>query len=212
MQENEIWLPVKDFEEHYQVSNLGRLRRMTNGYGSLLPIPRLIDSKPKKNGYKLASLSVKSKIKYKTIHRMVATAHIPNPDNKPCIDHLDTVRVNNYASNLRWCTHSENNNNPISKKKTSNTLKGKYVGALNPNFGKGYRFAGEKNHNFGKKGDRNPNSKPVNQMDKNGNFIKRFSNAHFAANEVGCQANVICMCCNHYKHRKTAAGCKWEYA
>lgn len=52
-----------------------------------------------------------------TIHRLVATMFIPNPENKPCVDHIDTNIHNNRADNLRWTTYKENNNNPITKKK-----------------------------------------------------------------------------------------------
>lgn len=51
------------------------------------------------------------------VHRLVAEHFIPNPDNKPCIDHIDTDRTNNNAKNLRWVTHSENLYNPITHAK-----------------------------------------------------------------------------------------------
>ena len=50
------------------------------------------------------------------VHRVVAELFIPNPDNKPCIDHIDTNKLNNRIDNLKWCTYQENNNNPITRK------------------------------------------------------------------------------------------------
>lgn len=49
------------------------------------------------------------------IHRMVAEAFIPNPDNKPCIDHIDCNTLNNRVDNLKWVTYKENMGNPITK-------------------------------------------------------------------------------------------------
>ena len=59
------------------------------------------------------------------VHRLVAAAFIPNPDNKPEIDHIDTNRSNNTVSNLRWCTKQENRMNPISYKRNNDSRKGK---------------------------------------------------------------------------------------
>ena len=67
--------------------------------------------------------------KNESIHRLVAETFIPNPDNKPCIDHINTNRADNRVENLRWVTYSENSYNPITNKRNSiaNT------GASNPN-------------------------------------------------------------------------------
>lgn len=61
------------------------------------------------NGYLTVDLYSNNKSQKVTVHRLLAEAFIPNPENKPCIDHKDGNRQNNSLSNLRWATYSENN-------------------------------------------------------------------------------------------------------
>ena len=68
-------------------------------------------------GYKIISLWKNGTGKMFRVHRLVAAAFIPNPENKPCIDHIDGDRANDHADNLRWVTVKENQNNPITKSK-----------------------------------------------------------------------------------------------
>tara|TARA_R110002049_G_scaffold218036_3_gene389499 strand:+ start:2295 stop:2759 length:465 start_codon:yes stop_codon:yes gene_type:complete len=63
------------------------------------------------NGYYCFNLTKDSITKHCTIHRLLAICFIPNPENKPCVDHIDRDRTNNDLSNLRWVTYEENNNN-----------------------------------------------------------------------------------------------------
>lgn len=63
----------------------------------------------KSNGYLSVDLYKNNKSEKVTIHRLLAEAFIPNPENKPCVDHKDGNRKNNDLSNLRWASYSDNN-------------------------------------------------------------------------------------------------------
>lgn len=99
----EIWRDVNGYEGLYQVSNLGRLRRMfKNGKVNFL------SGKKDKDGYVEVILSKNQTKKFARLHRLVADAFAPNPENKPQVNHKDRNKENNAASNLEWVTGSEN--------------------------------------------------------------------------------------------------------
>lgn len=74
-------------------------------------------------GYKYVRLMKDGKIKNKYLHRLLAETFIPNPENKPCVSHLDENRSHNEVSNLAWATHEENNNMPLLKERLSESLR-----------------------------------------------------------------------------------------
>lgn len=90
------------------------------------------------HGYKNIGLKVKNEKKWKKayIHRLVAEAFIPNPTNKPCVNHIDEIRSNNNFKNLEWVTHSENINhgtyieNAIKKRSASEIYVYDYKGVF----------------------------------------------------------------------------------
>ena len=112
--ENEIWKPVVGYEGLYEVSNIGNVRslRWRGGHKTHNVFQRI-----NKNGYYDLILVRNKTIKYVLAHQLVAQAFIPNPEGKRCIDHIDGNRRNNRVENLRWCTHKENSNNPISRQR-----------------------------------------------------------------------------------------------
>lgn len=110
MQDEEIWKDVVGHEGRYQVSNFGNVKSIgtlhSQGGRILKPVV--------KEGYFYVCLYGNNTKKIYSIHRLVAMAFIPNPNNKPCVDHIDGDRSNNRSENLRWVTYKENANNPIS--------------------------------------------------------------------------------------------------
>jgi hypothetical protein len=94
----EEWRGVFGLEDLYEVSNLGRVRN----------IKGLIMKQRTMRGYKLIRLSRSNKAFHKQVHRLVAEVFLPNPENKPQVDHKDTDRGNNKVTNLKWVTGSEN--------------------------------------------------------------------------------------------------------
>lgn len=103
------------YEGIYQVSSYGRIRSLdrtmtySNGNTHFYK-GHIIHGFVKPNGYKAVDLSNHMKKEKKHVHRLVAEAFIPNPENKPEVNHLDEDKLNNRADNLAWVTSSENKN------------------------------------------------------------------------------------------------------
>ena len=114
----EIWKDIKDYEGLYQVSNLGNVkaskREIYTGRGYYIREERPLKLRLNTKGYYYIDLSKNNKTKRFMVHRLVALMFISNPDNKPCVDHINTIRTDNRVENLRWVTKKENSNNPLS--------------------------------------------------------------------------------------------------
>lgn len=91
----EIWKNVVGYEGKYEVSNLCRVRSVRKILKTQINV---------QNGYSYIGIAGKTF----TIHRLMAIAFIPNPENKPTVNHKDGIKTNNHISNLEWATFSEN--------------------------------------------------------------------------------------------------------
>ena len=98
----EIWKDIEGYEDLYQVSNMGRVKSLTRNI--------ILKNQIVRNGYEGVVLSVNNIRKGYYIHRLVATAFIPNPDNLPQVNHRDENPSNNRVDNLEWCDGKYNIN------------------------------------------------------------------------------------------------------
>ena len=193
---NELFVDIKGYEGFYQISNLGTVKSLehsiirSNGVKQTVK-ERIVKPALVKSGYYTVSLWRNGKQDSRLLHRLIAEHFIPNPDNKPFIDHINTDRTDNTVclnddgsvnyekTNLRWVTPKENNNNPI----TRNKHKHKY--------------------NVTSYGFNNGHSKPVVRLAKGDEKDVVFPNA-FSTN-----TRRVGPCCKG--ERKTAGGYKWQY-
>ena len=130
----EIYKDIKDLEGLYKVSNFGNVMSLGNGNSnnSNNSKPKLLKPVKTIDGYLGVCLCKDGKRKNFYVHRLVAEAFIPNPDNLPFINHKDENKTNNSVENLEWCTREYNNNygsriDRISKTVLQFTLDGEFI-------------------------------------------------------------------------------------
>lgn len=114
----EEWRPVKGFEDDYEVSNIGRIRSIEREFPIIRNGKNFTSNRKAK--YRTVIISPSSGYCFVTthrrfgnaklllVHRLVAQAFIPNPENKPCVNHKNSTRTDNRVENLEWCTSKEN--------------------------------------------------------------------------------------------------------
>lgn len=196
MQE-EIWKDIDGYEGLYQVSNLGRVRSLGfDKWHKGKIIKGCFDGKKK---YLFVSLHKNGNSKAFNIHRLVATAFIPNPNNLPQVNHKDEVKTNNNADNLEWCDAYYNMNygtameRMIATRKSQNDIE-EIVAKC-----KATKIA---NNSFSAE-------QPVNQFTWDGEFVARYVSSTDAMKKIGVQRASISRCCKW--KTKRAGNFIWVY-
>lgn len=126
----EVWKDINGYEGLYQVSNLGRvksLERFNVNTGNYESRERFLKLSYNKRGYPTVTLINRTKRVLKTIHRLVAEAFVPNPNNLPQVNHKDEIKTNNNADNLEWCSNSYNHDYGTRTERCAEKLKKKVV-------------------------------------------------------------------------------------
>lgn len=183
----EIWKDIKGYEGLYQVSNLGRIKSLKKSY--LVNDPKQNRTYIKNNKEIIKKIFLDNKGYYITtiyrnrfrVHRLVAEAFIPNPNNYPVVNHIDGNKQNNHVDNLEWCSYKDNSIHAYK----NNLLN------LEPSI--------------------RATSKKVNMYDLNGNYIKTFNSISAAKRELNInpsQGNISEVC--HGK-RRSAHGYIWKF-
>lgn len=171
MLNQELWKDVLGFEGAYQVSNFGGLKSLKK---SLLG--KVLSNKEKSGKYFSVVLKHKKKVRYARMHQLVAEAFIPNPENKPQINHKDCCKQNNHVNNLEWVTQKENNRHFRERVE---------LGLATVKFGKRSTDGMTYYNKYVK-------TLPILQFDLSGNFIARYNNGKEASDATGvCQRNIL---------------------
>lgn len=218
----EEWRDIEGYEGLYQVSDLGRVRSLRH------KTTMILRQTAKSRGYKYVQLQVNGVYWTIGVHRLVAVAFIPNPENKPQVDHIDGNPSNNSITNLRWATQTENMNNPV----TQTRIREATLGAKNPFYGKSHtentkqilsklvsKRTGAKNPFYGRKHSDEARRKmseyrkttgiKVSQYAKDGTHIKDWQSASVAGRDLNINPSSISGCCKG--KRKTIGGYIWRY-
>lgn len=189
---SEYWVNILGFEGLYQVSNKGRIKSLDktvtrkDGIKRFYP-ERIMNPTIDYFGYTHVILCSNDGTLKRTVsktHRLVATAFIPNPENKPCVNHINGIKTDNMVENLEWCTYSENE-------------KHAYENDLKPRIW------------LDKFGKNHSKSKEINMLDLSGNVLETFWGQYEASRITGIGKYIIWQCLSN--NRDNDGTHKWEY-
>lgn len=201
----EVWKDVVGYEGYYMVSNLGRVKSLRFRH---IMREQLMTVSKRPDGYMSVGLSKDGVHITKTVHRLVATAFLENPNNLEMINHKDEDRSNNSVDNLEWCTRGYNQT---------------YSLKLHPerNFGENFKKNGKNTSPWTVKGNAHTRVEPIIQKTLDGEFIRRFDNASQAGKETGISNGLIYSAAQRNKKQKynirkhkrkcSAHGYVWEF-
>lgn len=201
----EVWKDVVGYEGYYMVSNLGRIKSMRFRH---IKREKIMNASIRPDGYMSVGLSKDGVTKTRTVHRLVATAFLENPNNLEMINHKDENRSNNAVDNLEWCTRGYNQ---------------LYSLKLHPErkFGENFKKNGKHTSPRTVKGVAHTRVEPIIQKTLDGEFIRRFDDASQAGKELGLNNGLIYEAAirnlkkkyNNRKHKKkcSAQGFVWEF-
>ena len=203
---NEEWRQIQGYEGLYEVSNLGRVKSLKRGKCNNEKLLKLREGN--RGGYLVVILYKDKKRTTYNVHKLVAMTFIPNPENKPFIDHINTIRTDNRVENLRWVTERENANNELTKKHISESKKGhkvseetkKKISTIN----KGRKLTDIQKNKLGES-----HKKKVVQLNKDTNELIKIWDSIKDAKIIGGFSSNISSCCKG--KRKTSDGYKWMY-
>lgn len=170
---DENWKDIKGYEGDYQVSNIGNIRSLHFGICGKSAKPgetKNLKLILKSNGYYAVSLRGKQML----VHRLVASAFIPNPSCKPYIDHINTITTDNRIENLRWVNPYENLRNPISYNR---------------------RLKAVRERMSGKYGIESNKHRKVFQFSLDGKFIQEWGCMSDACRKYGIDSGSMTNCC-----------------
>lgn len=196
----EEWKDVVGYEDLYQVSNEGRVKSLDRvviqktkwgGFISKKYNGKILKQFLDKDGYYEVNLCKQDGGKMKRVNRLVAEAFIPNPNNLPIADHINTIRTDNRVENLRWVDDKGNNNNEKTLKTKSKVMKGKMAGESHPFFNK-------KRPEHSKK-----ISIPIVQVDiQTGSIFNEWESTIKCAKEIVCSPIKLCLAVNGKNRKK----------
>lgn len=203
--ENEIWRNIEGYEGLYQVSNQGNVRSLNYKQTGMVQV-----LKPGKHtrGYLLVTLYKDGKAKGCKVHRLVAQAFLPNPDNLPQVNHKDENPSNNRVENLEFCTAKYNTNYGSRNQRASESNRGKHHSEETKRKMSEAR-RGKHHSEETKRKISETRSIPVAQYTKEGNLIAIYYEIMEAERQTGIYHSGIAKCCKG--KRKSAGGFIWKY-